>query len=189
MRIALIPLCLVGLGLLGGCSTQSEFLPKWVVAPKLTVDGVERVAVSDAGASMSIVLTATNENEVALPLVHATYRLEVDGRVYSTDTIPNATAPAGRSVTFRLPASLAGAPGETYRVSGTIRYKPPGQLREAITDMGLPLPSATFNGAGDIVGSGTQVAIPVNPEPTPEPTDDQPAEDQATDQPDDMTQE
>jgi len=154
--------------LLVGCGSDNTIAPNWVDAPKFTVDAVELEQVSDAGSALRVVLTVTNPNDDPVPLVDTTYTLTVDGTRYTTTTNPNAEAPALRSVTFALPAVIVGSATGSYAVEGSITYKPLGQLREVLTDIGIPLPTTRFSGAGDVTDKSTRVSVP-GPGPTLEP--------------------
>lgn len=155
--LALGLVCLVGMQT--GCGSANSLKPTFVKDPQITIDAVQRLAVSEAGSQYEIVLTLTNPNEEPLPLTEARYTLVIGGESYSTATNPNAEVPVGRPVTIRLPAALAGA-GNDFSLSGSIVYQPLGQFREVMTDIGLPLPSKGFKSAGQVVDQAVTVAVP-----------------------------
>lgn len=164
-------------GSLAGCGGK-EVVGEWTTDPVFTVEAVELTQATDAGVAGDVRVVVDNPNTVALPLTEATYELRLNGATYRGRTSPNATAPAQRQITLRLPAAVRGEPGDRYQVSGTIHYKPPGQLREAVTDMGWPLPSASFKGQGQVTGQPRRLTLQTRV-PTEPPADgpaDQPAD-------------
>ena len=62
------------------------------------------------------------------------------------------TLPAGGRQTVPLVASFAAdgqdLKGRACTVTGTISYRPPGQLRKVLTESYVPLPSVTFREQG-----------------------------------------
>lgn len=152
------------MGLQTGCGSQNRLLPSFVSDPQITVESVRRVAVSPAGSQYEIVLTLTNPNKEPLPLTLASYQLQIGGESYSTQANPNAELPVGQTLTIRLPAAIV-AQGNDYSLSGSVHYKPLGQLRDVMTDVGIPLPRQAFRSAGQIVDEATQVAVPAPGEP------------------------
>ncbi len=154
----------------GGCGADNSLKPSWTAAPNITVHAVRRVAVSDAGAALQIDLSVEHANDNPVPLIEAKYTLTVDGNRYTTATHPNAVAAVGRAVRFTLPAVLSAAAGDRYTVTGHVRYKPPGQFREVLTDLSIPLPTTAFEGSGQITDAAATVAVPGPGEPIqPEP--------------------
>jgi hypothetical protein len=173
--------------MLVGCGSENKLAPSWVNDPQVSVDAVELTGRSDLGAAMQVVVTLTNPNEDALPLVGASYKVAINGAIYQTRTNPNAELPGSGQVTVRLPAAIRGMPEDGYTVNGTIRYKPPGQLREVMTDLGVPLPSVSFTGSGRLTGDPEHRDVPLRGdpiEPQPDAVPLAPAA-EAEDQPDD----
>lgn len=156
MPPAAIPAVLALVAAMAGCQREATLI-KWVESPEVGVATVEVVAVSDEGAASEIELAMQSNAEVALPLTMARYTLTMNGRQYRGATEPQAVLPAGRSLTIRLPAAVAGAPGDRYTVRGSIEYRPPGQLRKVFTDVGIPLPAVVFSGEGKLTGSPRRV--------------------------------
>ncbi|MHB1157873.1 MAG: hypothetical protein ACYC26_13680 [Phycisphaerales bacterium] len=145
---ALLPACL-----LTGCGDKLL-----VATPTVTLDGVEIVDRTPEGARALIHLTLTNDGDVPLPLTDANYSLTLANATYSGGTNPNATLPAKGSQSITLPAAVAGSPADvpngcSYTLSGSLHYEPPGQIRQVLTDIGVPLPSVGFNGNGNTTGS------------------------------------
>ena len=143
-----------------GCAsvenTVERFKPRRITAPTVKVTAARMAEASDEGIRMEIMLMLSNPNDEPLPLtrVHYTVRLDGSGR-YDGDTRPNTTLPAGRQQELVLPAAVAtasAAAGGTvsYTIEGAIEYLPPGEVRELITEMGVPLPKVDFSGHGTI---------------------------------------
>jgi len=153
-------------GFLTGCGDKLI-----VATPVVTLDGVEIVDRTSEGARALIHLTVANDGDVPLPLTDAGYTLTLANATYSGGTNPNATLPAKGSQAITLPAAVTGSPAEvpngcSYTLSGSIHYEPPGQIRQVLTDMGVPLPSVSFNGNGNTTGSPTErAAIEDKPAP------------------------
>ncbi len=141
-----ITMILVGLALTAGCG--------WTKQPVAKVRGV-RIAESGADgvrAELLLELTNLNPNE-PLPMTIARYRVELDGvGRYQSNIQPLATIPARGRQQIVLPAGIAAsnaaADRTPYRVTGTIEYQPSGNIRELLTDIGVPLPTVSFSHTG-----------------------------------------
>ena len=150
--------------LLGGCSSDRSALAVWVGSPKTEVEALELLAASPAATTGRLIVKLTNPNDVPLPLPLARYSVTLGGVTYATDTVPNATVPANGEQRIILPVVFEGPAGSAYSASGSITYVPPGEIRNLLTDLGIPLPSVTFKGASDAIGSPIAVdVIPVDP--------------------------
>lgn len=166
MRILRSPVLLLVLMLcaMTGCAVLPN-LPRPIQEPRVQVTGIEPVEVTEEGARFEIVLLLRNPNEIALPLALSEYTLRIEakeakigrkakdgGRVYHSNHPPNATLPAGGRIVLRLPAAIpldAPLPARTrWRVSGSIRYHPPGALREMVRALGFPVPEVNFTDGG-----------------------------------------
>jgi hypothetical protein len=102
----------------------------------------------------------------------AQYRVRLGEVEYKGDTHPNATIPAHGSQRLTLPFAVSGRPGDAYRVTGSITYRPPGEIRQLLTDIGIPLPWITINATGQVTGEPERreyAAPPDQPEPDAEP--------------------
>ncbi|MEM1210468.1 MAG: hypothetical protein AAGI54_14500 [Planctomycetota bacterium] len=140
-----IALMMVAAWGLGGCIGAPS--------PKAEVVGVDVSDVSDEGTAVVVRVAVTNEGEVELPLPKVDYTVTVEGaESFSLVTVPDTVAPMGAGSTslIELPAAFAGGDltGRPYRVSGTLTYEPPGDLRRLATDYRVPLPFALFSGEG-----------------------------------------
>jgi len=149
-RIAMI--FLTGLALAAGGCQMPDLVPTFVAAPSVSVSGVEVTEVAENGTAMRLHLTLTNPNDVPLPLRTARYRIETDGAAYAGSTPANATVPKNGNQTLALPAAVAAPPGQNYRVTGSVEYVPPGEVRTVLTDLSIPLPTAGFSGRGELTG-------------------------------------
>jgi hypothetical protein len=134
----------VCLGLSGCLGTPS---------PRAEVVGVDVADVSDAGTRVVVRVAVTNEGEQELPLPKADYTVSVEGaETFRYRAVPTTVVPIGQGSQslVELPASFAGGDytGRAYRVSGSLTYTPPGDLRRLATDYRIPLPFTTFSGRG-----------------------------------------
>ena len=128
-----------------GCATAWQSVDR----PEIQVEKVELTQRTDEGLRMEVTVRLSNPNQIALPLVYASYGVELDGlgRFELGDTT-NRTLPARGSQIVVLPAAFAitqPLPAATpYRVWGHVQYEPPGQFRRVLTESGIPLPGASF---------------------------------------------
>jgi hypothetical protein len=143
-----IVLGLVGV-MLGGCSIGLPTFPKPIGVPDAQVAAVRVVESSDVAGRYMIYVTLTNPNNIALPIEASDYSLTVAGKTYKGDTPPQATVPASGSITVKLPAVIpGGGGGGQYDVSGGLTLHPPGQIKQILYDIGVPMPQARFSGKG-----------------------------------------
>ncbi|MEM6333138.1 MAG: hypothetical protein AAF823_07340 [Planctomycetota bacterium] len=155
MRLALM--ALVAATLLGGCLGPPT--------PRAEVIGVDVEDVTADGARVVVRVAVTNAGEVELPMPKATYTLSVDGLdAFSFTAVPDTVVPMdGGQTVMVLPAAFGlsgleagdgaetasgGLAGRGYRVSGSLTYEPPGDLRRLATNYRVPLPFATFDASG-----------------------------------------
>lgn len=136
---------------LGACTAYSS--------PKLGVESARATERTPDGAAVVFVLSAENENDVALPLRTVEYALALDGRSVFTGTrSAEATLRRKGVQQIVLPATVqTGGEGGgevsgmvRYRLSGRVFYVTPGQLAEVLFDAGVRTPSAEFTFEGDI---------------------------------------
>ena len=143
-----------------GCSSERKVVGKWVAAPTATVEAVELLAASpEATTTANVIVRLSNPNDTPLPLPMARYTVTMGGATYSTDTVPNATIPAKGEQRIALPVTIAGPQNHDYSTSGWISYLPPGEIRNLMTDIGIPLPGVPFSGSGEAVGAPAPVAV------------------------------
>ena len=118
-------------------------------SPRAHVQSVAVTGQTDEGARVEVVLRISNPNPVALPVRSASYEVVVDdlGTFSFIDHPPVTLPPRGEQVIV-LPAAflLDDTPiaGRTVRVGGRLRYQPPGELRQLMTDYWIPLPGVVF---------------------------------------------
>jgi hypothetical protein len=140
--------CFAGAMVLGACEARMPTFPTPVSHPDVAISRMDLVASSNEATRYDLVLTLTNPNDEALPLVASDYTVEVNGAKYRSDSLPNATLPASGSVTFALPAIITAAPGNQFSAQGEIEYFPPGQIKRLFYELGWPKPRVPFKGAG-----------------------------------------
>ena len=115
------------------------------------------------GVAFAAAVEVDNPNPVEIPLAGVWLSLRVEGLgVFEAPSPPRVSLPpAGvRRFTLRgaLPAptpSDAPVGGRTYRCEVTLRYVPPGEVREIATESGLPLPVARTAVRGTLGAPGT----------------------------------
>ncbi len=137
-------------GATGGCS-----MPRPLSAPKAQVRDVSVVEQTNQGARVEAVVLLTNPNKTALPLVESSYSLTVSGAgTYEWSDQVHRTLPASGRQVVVLPAVLAtegvDVRGREYEIDGSIIYKPPGQIRQLMTEAKIPLPRVHFSGKGQL---------------------------------------
>lgn len=131
--------------LVSGCSGTG--------APRGRVLDAALVEETAEGSRVEFVVELENPREEHYPLVEAGYLLEVAGAGTFRFTEYPAEALPGQGTQRLL---LAGAlpatdlAGRTWRVSGSVSYQPGGEFRQVLTDSGVPLPVASFDGKGTL---------------------------------------
>lgn len=105
--------------------------------------------------SVAVTLTNTNKFDMVMPLAGCT--LHIDGfEPYEFESIPPAALIADDTQTIVLYAAVAtngaDAQGRPFRVSGYFKYRPPGEIKAVIHEIGMPLPSANFKTQGRVQG-------------------------------------
>jgi len=151
----LLVLCFALTGM--SCATKKQPDPKlWnIIKPDTRVLAVDVVEQTDAGFRVVATVELTNENRVALPLVETRYEITV-GQAGTLSLVQPAgrTLPAHGKQTLTLPASFAWngpAPaGAPWTVKGRVSYRPPGELRQVMTETNIPLPWADFQEQGQL---------------------------------------
>ncbi|MEX0652790.1 MAG: LEA type 2 family protein [Phycisphaeraceae bacterium] len=132
----------VALAWLAGCQTTR--------APRAEVRSVAVTEQTAEGARIEVVVQVHNPNDVALPVRSAAYDVTVDqaGTFTFTDQPPVTLPPRGEQ-TITLPAAFVRSDeplvGRPVRVAGRLRYQPPGEIRQLMTDYWIPLPSLSFD--------------------------------------------
>jgi hypothetical protein len=153
---------LAGILFLGGCGPlKLPDLPEPIDTPPTEVRAVRMIESSGEAGRYQIVVHLRNPNDLPLPIAHAGYQLRVGERVSDDNFIPPATVPAKGQMTIELPTALPdGAPDGSYEVSGSMSFRPEGEIRRVLYQLGVPLPSVPFEGSGTV-----QVVSGAAPEP------------------------
>jgi len=148
------PLFLVLLAghLLAGCASSID-------APTAAVTSIALVDQSVSGAKVRVTVELKSENSVPLPLIDCDYQVMLEGfGTFSFRDLPNKAIPAQRTDINGGPATqivslLAvfatdgrDVKGAACRVSGSMAYEPPGEIRKIMTDSAVPLPRVSFSG-------------------------------------------
>lgn len=131
---------------LGGCGVNLR-----QVATR--VDSVQIDEQTDEGVRVLVTVIAENPNDIPLPIVRAKYEVELAGaESFKFTDLPTATIPAHGTQTITLPAALAIAGGNVsgnqFKVTGSLIYEPPGEIRKLLTEYGVSLPAASFKAQG-----------------------------------------
>lgn len=118
--------------LLGACTG--------VKPPKFELAGVER---SGPEGSLVLVVEARNDNDTAMPLHKARYRVALDGETrFEGERSPEVTLPAFGEATFTLPTPIESDAGGEVRVTGHVTFIEPGRLAEILFDSDVRRPEA-----------------------------------------------
>lgn len=139
--------------LLAGCKVRDEIREyRSVRVPTAEVIAVRVAERTSEGARMEIHVRLDNPNDVALPLTGARYSVNVaGGGSIAASARPNKTLPAAGSQVVVLPIALPqAAAGASVRVAGDITYRPPGEIRQLLTESNVPLPYASFSNQGAV---------------------------------------
>ena len=137
----------------GGC----DFVQK----PGTQVTGAQVDERTADGARVAMTVRVDNPNDVALPVRGVDYRVTVeDAGTFELDDAPPVALPPNASQTVTLPAAFADGQrnwaGRQYRLTGTLRYQPPGEIRELLTQYRVPLPSVRFSSEGRLRAAGDE---------------------------------
>jgi hypothetical protein len=123
--------------------------------PTIQVQGLSIVDRSAQGASVEATVQLHNSNDVPLPLVRRSYTITIEGfEPFSISDEVHRTLPARGYQLVKLPAAFAldggDLAGRAWRLEGSITYRPPGQIREVLTESYVPLPSVSFSDDGSV---------------------------------------
>ena len=121
-------------------------------APKAKVQSVEVTERSDEGSRVLTTVAVENPNAVVLPLIKASYTVDVEGagRFRFTE-VPGRALPGEGTQRLDLPAAFASDEslrGRGYDVTGAVTYRPPGEVESILYQSGFPLPSTRFRASG-----------------------------------------
>lgn len=122
--------------------------------PRAEVVSIQPGAVSDEGGVVDFTVLLMNPNDVELPVKKVSYTVALGDETFTFDATPAVSMPVYGQQTFTLPAAFptgGGAlPGKPVNVSGMIYYQPPGKVREALSDMKIPLPHVSFESSATL---------------------------------------
>ncbi len=151
---------LAAVGLVGsGCVVVDAVKEGIVAPPSAEVVDVVVVGQTAAGVAVEAVVELSNPNAVQLPVegVDVSFSL-ADGGSFVAASPPTVVLPPEGTQRMRVRAALPtrGEPaGQTYDVSVTTRWVPPGEVRAILTDSGVPLPFVVARGQGVLGESPT----------------------------------
>ena len=147
-----------------GCALGPMLTEGVVETPEAVVESARVVDQTDAGFRAEIVVRLINPNDVALRVERASVAFRLDGlKPYEARMEPTVALPPSGEQLWTVPVALAKptpgwAPaGRRYRFDAELRFVPPGELREILTDSGVPLPWVEVSGAGEF-GAGVDAA-------------------------------
>lgn len=143
-------LCVLGFAAsLVGCSAYR--------APEIEVTGARVTQETSQGMVIEFTLSASNANEVDLPLERVTYALQLGGqRVFAGTRSAEATVRRLGTQGFALPAAIDLAQfdlpaGEVpYEITGSVVYVTPGEIAQILFDAGVRRPRSTFRQRGTL---------------------------------------
>lgn len=155
LRLAMMGLCGLLLGGLGGCGIiKLPRLPKPLAPIHATVERAALVDLTDEAAAVAVYVRMVNTNDEPMPMVIARYTVECGQAKYTGDQVPNATMPDDSlEQVVHFPAVLldVGNPvGREIRASGTIEIQPPGEIRKLMTEWRIPRPTVSFDGTATV---------------------------------------
>jgi hypothetical protein len=153
-RPALILAPLTLAAFLTGCALR---LPRWhhVTKPSAQVTSVRLDDQSEQGARVIITVALSNPNDLSLPLIRSAYTVKLGDLPAATfhedplKALPR-TGPQTVELAAAVPTNGASVAGMDYRVSGSITYEPPGEVRQVLTESGVPLPTVGFSSSGSL---------------------------------------
>lgn len=126
-----------------------------IQSPQAKVISCHVTQQTDAGFRVEAVIELSNDNRVPLPLLdtHYTIKIEKVGSISLVDEAKR-TVPAFGKQQLILAASFAWkdpAPaGAVWTVTGRVKYDPPGELRQILTETKIPLPDSHFHDSGKL---------------------------------------
>ena len=137
-----------------GCAGLSRMRGPHIDSPTIEVGEVRLVDQTAEGARVQLTVVLVNPNPTALPLVTNAYRVTVAGKTFAFTESVRRTLPAQGRQTLTLSAAFATGnadmAGAAYRVTGSVEYHPPGQLRRIMYDSGVPRPTVGYATSGKL---------------------------------------
>jgi len=128
-----------------------------VSAPDISISSVDVVEIGEAATELAVRIDLENPNDVPVKLDMWDYRFSIGSDAYSGRWSAGITVPPKEKVTASIPAvvpnSSTPGPASAWRTSGSVTFLAPSRLAEALFELGLNRPSASFSGNGTSIGS------------------------------------
>lgn len=113
-------------------------------------------AATPEGSRVVFTVTLQNANDVPLPIRRTNYTVTLGTQSFEFTDLAAATIPANGAQVVVIPAAFAvpeaGLSGAAYELRGHVTYEPPGEVRDLLTDSGVPLPRVGFVERGTFEG-------------------------------------
>lgn len=143
---------------LAGCGLMRDFgraITERTRAVSANVVAVRVLERSSEGVKLEALVQVENPNEEPVPLVEVSYIVRLGDASSPPITMPpSRSVPARASATMSLPASIPlgkdERAGTEYAITGTLRYERPGQVRQFLTESGVPLPAVEIRSEGTV---------------------------------------
>ena len=116
--------------------------------PTFTVAEAYVAGKTDAGTLVNIAIDAKNTSGDPIPLWQLNYTVDMPGHSAkgTVSRFAEATVAAGSTVRFEIPVTTNAAGNVPLNLHATVAYVPGGRFRELLTEVGIPLPTTSFNG-------------------------------------------
>lgn len=148
-RVKYIGLLITSLALLaGGCQKIQR-----LKTPRSEVVGLRLTEQTEAGVRLEMLLAIHNPNDVSLPLKQAQYTVTLEQMgTFTFNKAANLTLPAEGMQTLMFAAAFAtdgqDISGFAWQAYGSVAYELPGEIRDLLTEYGVPLPTTNFRASG-----------------------------------------
>jgi len=150
-----------------------------VAPPQISVTDVAVVEVGEEASQLAIRVTLENNDDVPVKLDMWDYRFTMGSQSYAGRWSAGITLPPKQTVSASIPAvvgqSASLGSGSAWQVGGHVTFLAPSRLAEALFELGLNRPSASFSGRGDTIGQGGEIPSAAGPASTEEQTPPAPA--------------
>lgn len=163
LNLLLLPLVALLAVSMGACSSGSGRPEFRVVEAR-----VEDTSPDQPGASVvAFYLEGVNESRDPIPLRDIRFNATVQGKSVEVRRAGEATLGRFSTRRIRVPAAFQGqtfSPGDTYSISGIVRYEAQGAFARTLYDAGWVDHSVAFSGSGNLAQPGeAPVATPDTP--------------------------
>lgn len=144
-----IGLLITSLALLSGGCQKIQGLK----TPQAKVVSLRLVEQTEAGVRLEMLLAIQNSNDVSLPLKQAQYTVTLERMgTFTFSKRANMTLPADGVQTLTFVAAFAtggqDVSGFAWQAYGSVAYELPGEIRDLLTNYGVPLPTTSFRASG-----------------------------------------